>query len=121
MSNLDWLDVIARPEQVCPNMPQHAFEMLGRLEAPEYAMPKLPQHAPTQKSMKGTENKEELAPGEVGGQEIKCAAKTFPVHLSADCVRTGVIASTVANVYTFWNGEESSTVRRSGGRTRAAR
>jgi len=50
------LDGIARPEQVCPNMPQHAFEMLGRLEAPEYAMPQLPQHAPTQISMKGAEN-----------------------------------------------------------------
>ena len=76
MNNLDWLDAIARPEQLCPNMPQHCPNTSGRLEAPEYAMPQLPQHAPTQKSMKGQENKEESAPGEVGGQETISAAKT---------------------------------------------
>ena len=52
MNKLEWMDVMTRGEQVCPNMPQHAFEMLGRLEAPEYAVPQPPQHAPTQNNVR---------------------------------------------------------------------
>jgi hypothetical protein len=38
---------------------------------------------PTQKTVKGTEQPEFLAPGKGGGQEIDCAAKTESVPLSA--------------------------------------
>ena len=84
MQNLDWLNelgqAMTRGEQICTDMPRHDSKMSGRLEAPEYAMSRLSRHAPTQNNVQEMENKKLSAPGEVGGQEINCAAKTVPVH-----------------------------------------